>query len=129
MKVRPARAIFLFLVRPGQFRELTEGDSKDQVFPMRRTFFVSLTIVVAALGVGIVTGLVASSQIGELSEEGKRAIRLLGIGAILWAILARQGWSIQTWRGSTLLEKVNRWIFRGLYTLGAFLLALAETWG
>lgn len=35
------------------------------------------------------------------------------------------GWEIQTWPGDSIMEKVNKWWFRTVYSLGVFLLFVA----
>ncbi len=51
-------------------------------------------------------------------------IRLIGLFLIVWAIFSRVGWEIQTFSGDTLPEIINKFWFRLLYLMGAFLLFL-----
>ena len=51
-----------------------------------------------------------------------------GIGILLWATLAKQGWNIQTWGGKTTAEKADQWVFRILYVVGSFCLFLSVMW-
>jgi hypothetical protein len=43
-----------------------------------------------------------------------------GVGILLWATLAKQGWNIQTWNGNSPVERVDQKIFRSLYVVGSF---------
>ena len=41
---------------------------------------------------------------------------------MLWGTLFVRGWEIQTYSGVTLVERVNRWLYRALYCSGTALI-------
>ena len=53
---------------------------------------------------------------------------MVAAGILLGATLSILGWEIQSYKGRTLPERVNRWLYRSLYVLGTFLLVLALSW-
>lgn len=50
---------------------------------------------------------------------------IIGTGIILWATLGYLGWEIQSWKGETLPEQINRMWFRVLYIVGTLLLFIS----
>lgn len=62
------------------------------------------------------------------SGAGVMAFAVAGAAVLLWATFAIKGWEIETWGNATLTERVNRWIFRGLYWIGTALLVIAASW-
>jgi hypothetical protein len=52
-------------------------------------------------------------------------LQLVGGGLALLATLAVLGWEIQSFKGDTLPEEVNKSLFRSAYWLGTFLIV----WG
>jgi len=51
-------------------------------------------------------------------------LQIISACLILWGILGRLGWSIQTWKAETLPEKVNEFWFRLVTIIGIFVLML-----
>lgn len=49
-------------------------------------------------------------------------VRIVGAALVLWSVLARLGWSIQTWEGNTSAERVNNRLFYTLHVLGVLCL-------
>jgi hypothetical protein len=47
---------------------------------------------------------------------------------LLWATIAVRGNEIETWGGVTLSERVNKWIFQGLYFVGTTFLVWSVSW-
>ena len=52
-------------------------------------------------------------------------LRLASAGLILWAVIGRPGWELQTWSGKTLPELVGHGWFKTTYSVGIYLLALS----
>ncbi len=46
----------------------------------------------------------------------------------VWPTLALLGWEIQSYKGVSLPENVNRWLFRLQYWFGTFLFVLSLPW-
>ena len=86
----------------------------------------SLLLVALAVALGAGAGQVLSSLCGPSTGYGSRGLQWFGIGILLWATLSLLGWELPD--GQTLAEKVNRWLYRGLYLIGTALLACSVSW-
>jgi len=89
-----------------------------------RSGLVVVSVVVAATCLGFTLGLVASSPSPSLNA----ALQFGGATALLWATLSAGGWRLRTWKGETIAEHINQWLFRSLYVLGTFLIVLSVVW-
>jgi len=82
---------------------------------------------------GIVLGLILGSLLVsyffnknlKIDIEKTIIIRLISAVFIAIALFGRLGWNIQTWSGTTSPEKLNNNIYKCLYGIGFFLLALS----
>ncbi|MDZ5699857.1 hypothetical protein [Chelativorans sp. M5D2P16] len=133
------RFVFLTLRNPEVVaREATDAlqlpgpDSYDWMLyrsrAVRRGFFTSLGVVSYIGALGFMMGRIAFREIGE----NNIAVLIFGaIGGLIffWATLAIRGWEIETMEGSSLPERINQWIFRGLYLLGTLLVVMSGSWG
>ncbi|MCT7377396.1 hypothetical protein [Chelativorans salis] len=136
---KAVKLCFLALFSPGLFDAIEQEDMKaletqpDALEPYR------INAVRKALGgaflwgataalVGLVTGWLAARLVGP-SDTVVTVFAVTGAAILLWATLATKGWEIQTFSNVTLTERVNRWIFRGLYSIGTALLVVAASWG
>jgi len=54
-------------------------------------------------------------------------IQLSSGAFILWSVLGKLGWEIQTWKGESPAEKWNKWIFRVLNCIGMFFLFISSS--
>ena len=92
----------------------------DKTRRLRHSIFGSLAAVIAlalaAWGTSLLIG---------IPPQAIRILRLASAGLIVWAVLGRLGWEIQTWKAVTLVEQVNRTSFRLAYGLGVYLLMLS----
>ena len=115
-------------------RPESEGKRKDEAFLkhkaqiVRRAFWHSLLLVAFAIACGSFFGYLGGRLIGPISGSWSKALQYTGIGFLLWAVLGKQGWNIQTIGGKTLPELVNQWIYRGLCVVGSLFLAMAVAW-
>lgn len=104
---------------------------KEHPFPersfdrIRSGLFWSLLLVLASAISAALIGRLYLSIFGTPSPVVLEIVQYVGIGVILWTTLAKQGWSIQSIDGGTLPELVDDFLFRLLYVVGSFLLALA----
>lgn len=94
---------------------------------VRHALFGSFVGVATACIAGVFLGWISEFVFGH-SAFGAASYAVIGAAVLLWATLAKQGWKIQTIDGETLTEKVNRWLFRGLYWFGTVMLAAATIW-
>ena len=51
-----------------------------------------------------------------------RVFQITAAGVLLSATLGQLRWEIQSYKGKTLPERANRWLFRGAYVLGTSIL-------
>jgi hypothetical protein len=125
-------ACALVLFRPARFRafeaENTEplgipaASNRDSVFLVRRAFWTSLLLVIGSGIVGALAGLVAGYAIGAVSARAIAWMQVIGACLLLWGTLFVRGWELQTYKGLTLVERVNQWLYRGLYCAGTAVL-------
>ena len=99
-----------------EFREA----ARDRTQKLRRSILWSLPLVVMLFVAAWITAYTLASRLNPFVE----VLRFTSAGLILWAVLGRL-WSIQTWKGTTLEEKLNDAWFRITYSLGIYLLALS----
>jgi len=125
-------ACALALFRPGRFRafetEMTEplgipaASNDDSILVVRRAFWVSLLLVLGSATFGALAGLAAGYAIGAASARAIAWMQIVGACLLLWGTLFVRGWELQTYKGVTLVERVNQWLYRGLYCLGTAVL-------
>jgi len=94
---------------------------EKQTQTLRRSILSSLVIVAVLCFFAWVT----RALVGELPARWIAGVRVLSGGLILWAVLGRLGWKIQTWNGTSLPERVNDTWFKLTYGLGVYLLMLS----
>ena len=87
-------------------------------FIVRRAFWSSLGVVLAAGAVGAVAGCFWRYRVGCTPRPMTVGLQLVGALLLLWGTLFVRGWEIQTWSGVRLPERVNRWIYRSQYFIG-----------
>jgi hypothetical protein len=95
--------------------------------PIRRGYCEAAAWMIASVAAGVLLGAALCAALG-IMPVAVTAAAIAGTGLILWASLAFQGWTVQTYSDVTLEERVNRWLFRFLYSAGTFLIAVAATW-
>lgn len=131
--VRAVRIICLLLFKPKRFLEIQAEDTavltampraeKEQgALVVRRAFFSSLLLVLVSAGLGYSVGVALAMTIGCLAAAALVWLQIAGTSLLLWGTLFIRGWEIQTYGGVTLTERVNQWIYRGLYCAGTAIL-------
>jgi hypothetical protein len=88
---------------------------------LRRNIFWSLIILASAVALS----LLFSNLLPTLSPSWRAWLGALSIFSFAWATLARLGWPGQSWKGDTVVERLDERIFKFLYWLGTFLGILA----
>ena len=101
---------------------------ETQATTVRKAMGYSLLLVLAVIMAGWLVGHLLNRFVGPPSQAVARLILYSGIGTLLWATLGKCGWNIQSWKGTTLPEQVDDFLFRVLYLIGSFLLVLSGTW-
>jgi hypothetical protein len=88
---------------------------------LRRNVFQSFLILSSA----VVLSLLLSDLLWLVSDSWRAWLGVSSLFCFAWATLARLGWSGYSWRGDTVIERLDEHIFRSLYWLGTFLGTLA----
>jgi hypothetical protein len=97
------------------------NDERRGVDKVRQGYWEASIWMMWALGSGVLVGLILRTLNGQ-APLGAASIAICGTAILLWATLAFQGWSVQSFSDTTLTERVNRWLYRFLYALGTCLL-------
>ncbi|MEK7322387.1 MAG: hypothetical protein AABZ84_04830, partial [Pseudomonadota bacterium] len=143
-----AKLVFFLLFRPSRFINLsqeqiawmnTEEGMKVKTqanaipYPVsataaiRRALALSFVYVTLSVAFGVIVGraLVALTCVEPLLAS--EIFQYVGIAILLWATLGKVGWNVQTMNGNTYPETVNELVYRVLYILGSFALALSAS--
>jgi ABC-type arginine/histidine transport system permease subunit len=128
----------LAILLPGRFLAFQEKTTKSLGIPAAadnnsvnvvfRAFWMSLVLVLVSALVGAVLGVFFGLVIGTVSSRIISWLQIAGASVLLWGTLFVRGWEIQTFKGQTLIERVNRWIYRALYCVGTAVLVSSLTW-
>src|SRR5690606_34769481 len=132
------RAILIALFSPASFAAEEEGynallkvrpqaSPPANIFLVRNGLWSALYWTTGASVLGAMLSLLLVRS-GFLLTGVATGIAIGGAMMLLYATLALQGWPIQSIRGETLAEQVNRWIFRTLYVVGTFLVIWGSAW-
>lgn len=131
-------ACLLAIISPSRFQAFQEKTTKGLGIPaasnnnsvtvVSRAFWVSLILVLVSGLVGAAAGIVCYRVLGALSPRAIGWLQIAGASLLLWGTLFVRGWEIQTNNGQTLVERVNRWIYRTLYCVGTAILVSSLTW-
>jgi hypothetical protein len=128
--LRALQLCFLLLFAPNRFIEHeardieSRNEYKDKLPQVHRAHIVrqallsSMLLVLASAAVGYGTGLLMA-QFGRCATTATVAwLQIIGASLLLWGTLFIRGWEILSWSGVTLTERVNQWLYRGLYCIG-----------
>lgn len=152
ISIPTARAIVLLFLSPSRLvaysvdhairsqpGSLTTEREKELRTAFDTQFHASVTLIRASLftaffivGVAIVSALITAGVLETLavkkSEAWNITLQFAGIGILLWATLGRVESAIQTLDGGTIPERVDMWLYRILYIVGSYALALSVSW-
>ncbi len=93
-----------------------------------RAIIVSFLYVAVTTCLAYALGRLLFCTYGHCPQIGYQLLQCVGVGILLWATLAKQGWSLQTWGGNSQAEKLDQWVFCILYLIGSFVLVLSVSW-
>jgi len=105
-----------------------EKQFRESVFLIRSMLFTSFAVVSGAIIFALSSAVVLNTFSVSKSPEANALLQYGGIGVLLWATLAKTGSNIRTWDGDTLPERVDIWLYRLLYIIGSYALALSVAW-
>lgn len=95
---------------------------------IRGALFAAFWSTTVAILLGVLAGYSAGCVLGKPSAILVSTLQILGAAIILIATLALLGWEIQSWKGRSLPEQVNRWLFRAQYWFGTTLFVFSLAW-
>jgi hypothetical protein len=100
----------------------------DRANAIRSAFLSSLAITFSSVISGIIIGLLLKKQFGNPSTLITNTIQVFGVGILLSATLSVLGNKIESYKGKTLAEHIDRSLFRWQYILGSLSFFLALSW-
>lgn len=100
----------------------SEPTNTDRAHQIRQGLLHSLIQMLGSIAAGLFVGTLLLQAVAAPETIGT-AFLILGAAVLLWATFAVQGWSVQSFKGTSLGERVNRCIFRTLYVAGTILIA------
>lgn len=105
-----------------------EKHNLDRALAIRSAFISSLIITFSSIVVGIVVGFILKKVIGNPTAVTTNLIQVLGAGILLSATLSVLGSKIESMKGKTLAEQIDRSLFRWQYIIGSSVFFLALAW-
>lgn len=89
--------------------ELNDGDEVERrVFQMNRKFWKSVALVLFVVAVFLILMTMLGYDVGGNGYW----LRIVAVIIALTATLGRGGWEIQTWNGQSVLERIDRGMFK-----------------
>ena len=135
--------VILLLFRPARFARIAvEHDSQlpptknhsleeltwERVKKIRHSLATGFSLVLLTSSVAGLSALILHSLFGPAPPLLATLFQISSAAIILGATLALLGWEIQSFKGQTLPEKVNRFLYRLSYVIGTYLFVLSLTW-
>ncbi len=105
----------------------TDRDRTPRIYKIRAALWEAFLWCAGSLLTGTVFGFGAHVLVGAWLSVAVGTV-VVGTLIVLWATLALQGWEIQSYGAVTLGERLNRRIFRLLYSLGTALMVAGSLW-
>jgi hypothetical protein len=94
---------------------------------VRSAFLKSLMLVGISGVVGYTVGKMTGAFYGCSADGFITWLQIVGACILLWGTLFIRGWEIQTYSGVSLTERVNQWLYRGLYCIGTAVIVYSLT--
>lgn len=95
---------------------------------VNRAFWNSFGLIFVFGLLGALIGKLLFCKYGEPQTITIIIQQIAGACLLLWGTLFVRGWEIQTYKGVTLAERVNQWIYRTMYCLGTSILVCSIVW-
>jgi hypothetical protein len=142
-KISIAKAIYLCLLLMFSTDKFINEEKKDQekrhklpcdayqthgAFIVRNTLIKSLFLVLSAGFIGFLLGISLRYLANQPSTLVIKGSQIFGALLLLWGTLFVRGFEIQSYGGVNITEKVNQWIYRGLYFSGTAIVVLSLVW-
>jgi hypothetical protein len=114
--------------REQELRNSFTTQFQNSVSLVRSSLFRAFLVVAGAIVAALVSANVLQTVGVYKSSAWNAWLQYGSIGILLWATLGRVESPIQTWDGGTLPEHVDLWLYRSLYVVGSYGLALSIAW-
>ncbi len=130
-------ACVLAVFSPRRFLEFQERRAESIGIPaasddstvdaVSHAFWGSLVLVLLSAAIGALAGAACRWLLTPVPGYIVKWLQITGTSLLLWGTLFVRGWEIQTYKGRTLVERVNQWIYRALYCAGTAILVSSLT--
>ena len=98
------------------------------IYAVTKAFWVSLIFIIISASFGALAGLLLKLCFNNPPASAICLLQIFGASMLLWGTLFIRGWEIQTYSGVTLTERVNQWLYRGLYCVGTSIIVCSLIW-
>jgi hypothetical protein len=115
--------------KENDLREHFTAQFSESVSLVRASLWNAIKVVAGAIIAALVSAYVLQAFGVQKSPTWDAWLQYGGVGILLWATLGRAESAIQTVGGGTLPERVDLGVYRGLYIVGTYALALYVAWG
>jgi predicted membrane protein len=142
-KVSVVKAIYLCLLLMFDMDKFINEEKKDQekrqklpdgacqtheAFIVRNAIIKSFFLVLSAGFVGFILGISFRYLDKQPAALAIKGLQIFGALLLLWGTLFVRGFEIQSYAGVNFTERVNQWIYRGLYFSGTAIVVLSLVW-
>ena len=105
-----------------------EEKESHRIYVVVKAFWISLIFIILSATVGAIAGTILKLTFSNPSAGIISFLQIIGACLLLWGTLFIRGWEIQTYCGVTLTERINQWIYRGLYFIGTSIIICSLIW-
>lgn len=91
-------------------------NAKDAILQIRKEFFNSFIWMFVLTLISLSSAYLCTQM--QLSEFYLTIINIFSVFVIATSVFSKLGFSIQTWKGKTIPEQVNTFLFKVSYSLG-----------
>ena len=127
------------VLRPSLLEEIEDQDNKNletahiddekRLLTVCKAFWNSFALILLFAAFGIGVGGFLKCVVGIAPPVAITALQILGAILLLWGTLFVRGFEIQSHTCVTLSERVNQWLYRGLYCIGTAVIVCSLVWG
>jgi hypothetical protein len=110
---------------PREAQEKRRGEYRGVLMSRLRLLRSRLLTSFVAMASAVVAGATYASVTESLSEGAHAALAIASLFCFAWATLGRLGWAGQSWKGDTVVERLDSYIFWVLYWIGTAVGTLA----
>src|SRR3989338_1961929 len=104
-------------------------DNEPRLRTLNRSLWSSAGLILLFGAIGVGTGSLLRCVVGAPSSQTSTILQIFGALLLLWGTLFVRGFEVQSFSCVTLTERVNQWLYRGLYCIGTALVICSMAWG